>query len=111
MQDKGLQVFNNTEFGTIQVIDEDGVVLFNASEVAKALGYERPNDAIHQHCRSTVKRSTPHPQSPTKTIEMNFIPEPDLYRLICGSKLESAQRFERWVLRRSFPPSESTEPT
>ena len=103
MQGKGLQVFNSTEFGTIQVIDEDGVVLFNASEVAKALGYVNDRDAVSRHCRCVVKRDVPHPQSPTKTIEMNFIPEPDLYRLICGSKLESAQRFERWVFEEVLP--------
>ena len=101
--DNALQVFSNNEFCSIQVIDENGVVFFNASEVAKALGYERPNDAIHQHCRSTVKRRTPHPQNPEKTIEMNFIPESDLYRLVCGSKLESAQRFERWVFEEVLP--------
>lgn len=98
-----LQVFNNTEFGSIQILEEDGVVLFNATEVTRALGYEKPNNAINQHCRCALKRGIPHPQNPAKTIEMNFIPEPDLYRLICGSRLESAQRFERWVFEEVLP--------
>lgn len=34
----------------------DGKVLFCGSDVAKALGYSRPNDAISAHCRGTVKR-------------------------------------------------------
>ena len=103
MLDKGLQVFNNAEFGSIQIIDEGGVVLFNASEVAKALGYANDRDAVSRHCRCVVKRDVPHPQNPAKTIEMNFITEPDLYRLICGSRLESAQRFERWVFEEVLP--------
>lgn len=98
-----LQVFEDEEFGAIQVVEEDGVVLFNATEVARALGYEKPNNAINQHCRCALKRGIPHPQNPAKTIEMNFIPEPDLYRLICGSRLESAQRFERWVFENVLP--------
>ena len=100
---KNLQVFSNTEFGSIQVLDEDGVVLFNASETAKMLGYSNDRDAVSRHCRCVVKRDVPHPQSPNKTIEMNFIPEPDLYRLICGSRLESAMRFERWVFEEVLP--------
>lgn len=97
------QVFENEEFGAIQVLEEDGAILFNASEAAKALGYSNDRDAISRHCRCVVKRDVPHPQSPTKTIEMNFIPEPDLYRLICGSRLEGAQKFERWVFEEVLP--------
>lgn len=68
-----LKIFENRKFGEVRTIEEDGKVLFCASDVAKALGYSRPNDAIASHCRSTVKRRIPHPQSPEKTIEMSFI--------------------------------------
>ena len=51
--------------------------------------------ALNDHCRCISKRYIPHPQSPTKEIEMSFITEPDLYRLIVASKLPSAQKFER----------------
>lgn len=54
-----MKVFNNDQFGTIRIIEEDGKVLFCGSDIAKALGYVRPNDAISAHCRATVKRSTP----------------------------------------------------
>lgn len=72
----GLQIFNNEQFGNVRIAaDENGKPLFCGSDVAKALGYERPNDAISAHCRYTVKRSIPHPQSPSKTMEMSLIPE------------------------------------
>lgn len=32
--------------------------------------------------------------------ELAFITEPDLYRLIVASKLPSAEKFERWILKR-----------
>lgn len=101
--EKSLQVFQNGEFGSIQVIEEDGRVLFGATDVAKALGYSNARDAISRHCRYVVKHDVPHPQNPEKTIEMNFITEADVYRLICGSKLESAQEFERWVFEEVLP--------
>lgn len=58
-----MQVFGNPEFGSIRTIEGDGKVLFCASDVAKALGYARPNDAIVSHCRCTAKRRIPHPQT------------------------------------------------
>lgn len=66
-----LQIFNNPDFGDIRTLEENGMVLFCASDVAKALGYARPNDAISQHCRATVKRSTP---ISGKMQDINFIP-------------------------------------
>lgn len=98
-----LKIFENRKFGEVRTIEEDGKVLFCASDVAKALGYIRPNDAIASHCRSTVKRRIPHPQSPEKTIEMSFILEGDIYRLAARSKLPGAEEFERWVFDEVIP--------
>ena len=98
-----MQVFNNAEFGEIRTIQEGEEVFFCATDVARALGYTKPQDAVQRHCRYSVKRGVPHPQSPDKTIEMNFIPESDLYRLIVNSQMESAQRFEAWVFEEVLP--------
>lgn len=51
-----LHVFKNKTFGQLRTIEEDGKILFCASDVAKALGYVRPADAITQHCKGSVKR-------------------------------------------------------
>lgn len=98
-----LMIFNNPEFGEIRTVEEDGKVLFCGSDVAKALGYKKPNDAVNVHCRSTVKCSTPHPQSPEKQIEMNFIPEGDIYRLAAKSELPGADKFESWIFDEVLP--------
>lgn len=105
-----LQVFNNTEFGQVRTLTENGKILFCASDIAKALGYARPADAVNQFCPHTVKHSigvetgkkadgTPA----TQQIQMNFIPEGDVYRLIVRSKLPNAERFERWVFDEVLP--------
>jgi len=98
-----LQVFQNSEFGELGVLDIDGKPYFPATACAKKLGYGNPKDAIKRHCRWGVKHDLPHPQSPGKTLPMNFIPEGDLYRLITHSKLPSAERFESWVFDEVLP--------
>ncbi len=51
-----LHVFKNSSFGQLRTIEEDGKILFCAADVAKALGYINPRDAISRHCRGVVKR-------------------------------------------------------
>lgn len=100
---ENLQIFKNAEFGEIRTIEENGKVLFCGSDVAKSLGYVKPQNAILKHCRYASKRSIPHPQSKTKTIEMLFVPEGDIYRLASHSELPSAERFESWVFDEVLP--------
>jgi len=91
----------DNQFGTVRCIEENGTVLFCASDVAKALGYARPNDAVQAHCLATVKRRSTI--SGRRKQEINFIPECDVYRLICHSKLPDAIRFEKWVFEDVVP--------
>lgn len=100
---KELMIFENAEFGQIRTVEIDGKPYFVANDIAKSLGYVRPADAISQHCRYTVKHRIPHPQSKTKTLEVNVIPEGDMYRLITHSELPSAERFESWVFDEVLP--------
>lgn len=98
-----MEIFKNPEFGSIRVIEENGKFLFSGLDVANALGYSNSRASISRHCRYVTKRDVPHPQNPGKTIQMTFIPEGDVYRLIVHSKLPSAERFERWVFDEVLP--------
>ncbi|WP_195269377.1 phage antirepressor KilAC domain-containing protein [Eubacterium sp. 1001713B170207_170306_E7] len=98
-----LQEFVNDEFGRIRVIDEKGHVVVNGADAARALGYARPSEAVRRHCRHAEKRFAAHPQSPDKQMEMLFIPEGDLYRLVVSSKLPAARRFEAWIYDEVLP--------
>ena len=105
-----LQVFNHEQFGDVRIIEEDGRVLFCGSDVAKALGYENPRDAIRRHCRCVAKRDawvqtgTKSDGTPAMRLNStNFIPEGDVYRLITHSKLPAAERFEKWVFDEVLP--------
>lgn len=92
-----LQIFQNAEFGQIRTVQLNNTTYFMATDVAKALGYANPHDAIIKHCRWVAKCEVPHPQSRTKTLEVNVVPEGDMYRLIANSELPNAQRFESWM--------------
>lgn len=98
-----VKVFRNDEFGDIRTIVVDGIMYFIASDIAKALGYADPMGAVKKHCRWVSKKRIPHPQSPVKEIEVNVIPEGDMYRLIMKSQLQSAERFEMWVCDEVLP--------
>ena len=95
-----LIIFNNPEFGQIRTIEEDGKVLFCGSDVAKALGYKRPKDAVSAHCKGAVKRRT---LTNGGEQEMNFIPEGDIYRLAARSELPGADQFECWIFDEVLP--------
>ena len=56
-----------------------------------------------RHCRYGMKRTIPHPQNINKNINMLFIKESDVYRLIMKSKLPSAEEFEQWVCEEVLP--------
>jgi len=98
-----LQVFKNTEFGELKVLVIDGKEYFPATDCARMLGYSNPHKAVIDHCKYLTKREVPHPQNPEKTININYIPEGDLFRLIVKSKLPAAERFERWVFDEVLP--------
>ena len=95
-----MEIFKNPEFGSIRTFEQNGKVLFCGKDIAQALGYRRPADAIAAHCKGVCVLPTP---SNGGIQQMKFIPEGDVYRLIVHSKLPSAERFERWVFDEVLP--------
>lgn len=93
-------IFRKDEFGAVRVLEEDGRTLFCGSDVAKALGYVRPADALAQHCKGSVKRRL---LTMGGEQDVKFIPEGDVYRLITHSKLPTAEKFESWVFDEVIP--------
>lgn len=98
-----MQIFNNPSFGNIRTLEDNGTILFCAKDVAGVLGYDQPRKAVERHCRCGTKCTVPHPQSESKTIEMTFIPESDLYRLTFNSKMPKAEEFTDWVTSEILP--------
>jgi len=92
--------------------DESGNPLFCATDVAKALGYSNPYDAIAKHCKSAgvairevgVQTGIKSDGSPAmQVVSLKFITEGNLYRLIARSNLQEAEKFESWIFDEVVP--------
>lgn len=94
--------FSSSEFGRLRTIEQDGRPLFCGRDAATALGYKDSTNAIKQHCRGVALH---HPITDRfgRTQQVRFITEGDLYRLIAGSRLPAAVRFEAWVFDEVLP--------
>lgn len=99
-----LQKFSHNMFGNLDVLIKDGKEYFPATDVAKALGYVNPHDAVKKHCKQDgVAFCEVVIQEKNQTVEKKFINEPNLYRLIVKSKLPQAEQFEKWVFEEVLP--------
>ena len=99
-----IQIFENEEFGAIRTMsDEQGNPLFCGKDVAEALGYKKPQEAINQHVDGddSVKRGLIDALG--RMQKAIFINESGLYALILSSKLDSARRFKHWVTSEVLP--------
>lgn len=95
-----LQIFENSEFGTIRTAQFDGKTYFVANDVAKALGYVETAKAVRTHCKGVSEMDIP---SNGGIQTMKIIPEGDIYRLVIKSQLPSAEKFESWVFDEVLP--------
>ena len=100
-----IQIFQNVEFGAIRTMsNEQGEPMFCARDVAEALGYKKPENAVAMHVDNEDKTTTLIQGSGSnyKTTAV-FVNESGLYALILSSKLDSAKRFKRWVTNEVLP--------
>ena len=75
---------------------------FVGVDVATALGYSNPRDALSRHVemeeKGVVKLDTPGGKQ-----DMTVINEPGVYSLTFSSQLESAKQFKKWVTHEVLP--------
>lgn len=83
------------------VAADDGSAWFVGRDVTSALGYANDADAMSRHCKGVVKRYSLPTAGGIQNVRL--ISEPDLYRLVVGSRLPAAERFERWVFEDVLP--------
>ena len=98
-----LQVFMSDRFGRIRGVTIDGEPWLVGKDVAVALGYSNPRDALARHVddedKNTVAFHDGIPGNPNVTV----INESGLYSLVLTSKLPSAKAFKRWVTSEVLP--------
>lgn len=103
----GLQTFANEEFGAVRSLMIEDMPWFVGYDVAKALGYVKPRNAISVHVDDEDKNTALIQgaiQGGTQgNPNMTIINESGLYSLILSSKLPAAKRFKRWVTSEVLP--------
>ena len=97
-----LQIFSNPEFGQVRTVEIDGQPWLVGKDVAVALGYKNPRDAITRHVDTEDKDVVKH-DTPSGEQEMLIINESGLYSLILSSKMPKAKAFKHWVTGEVLP--------
>lgn len=97
-----VQVFNNTQFGSLRVInDEQGEPLFVAKDVCDALLLGRHQDST-RYLDDDEKRGC-LVDTPSGQQNMVAVTEAGLYTLILRSRKPEAKAFKRWVTHEVLP--------
>ena len=88
------------ESSKIEIIIIDEKPWFNASQVAKALGYTNPAEALRDNVSAKYSQQLYLGRRGKKPI---FINEPGLYHLVMKSNLPNAEKFQDWVFEEVLP--------
>ena len=97
-----LQIFNNSDFGNIRVVENSGEPWFVGKDVAEVLGYTNPSKALADHVDADDKLNNETLLSLGQRGGW-LINESGLYSLILSSKLPTAKKFKRWVTSEVLP--------
>ncbi|WP_371874981.1 phage antirepressor [Staphylococcus chromogenes] len=98
-----MQVFQNSQFGELEILTIDNKEWFPAIKVAEILGYTNPRKAIRDHAKERGVTIRSVIDSLGRNQDKKFIDEGNLYRLITRSKLPQAEQFEEWVFDEVLP--------
>lgn len=96
-------IFNNPEFGEIRIVNISGEPWFVGKDVADALGYSNPRDALAVHVDDEDKNTVVFRDGNRGNPNLTVINESGVYSLIFSSKLDRAKEFKHWVTDEVLP--------
>ena len=97
-----IQIFTSEVFGEIRTCQVNNQIMFVGKDVAQALGYAKPRNALAVHVDKDDKSTAPI-QGPAYETRVTLINESGLYALILSSKLPQAKAFKHWVTSEVLP--------
>lgn len=106
-----LQIFKNDEFGEVRTTTIDNKPYFCGSDVAKALGYAKPYEAIRQNCNMDDTVTCGIIDNLGRKQEAKFISEGNVHRLIVAASRQSrnkdiqerAKKYANWIFDEIMP--------
>ena len=96
-----LQIFKNSEFGSVRTAVVNDEPMFCLSDVCRALGLSQPSkvkDRLNSKGVNSIPTLTPGGEQ-----NLLYINESNLYKTIFQSRKESAERFTEWVTSEILP--------
>ena len=97
-----ITIFTSDIFGEIRTCQVNNQIMFVGKDVATALGYAKPQNALATHVDKEDKSTAPI-QGTAYETRVTLINESGLYSLILSSKLPQAKAFKRWVTSEVLP--------
>ena len=97
-----MEIFKNPEFGTIRAVEIDGEPWLVGKDVALALGYKNPQEAIRNHVDAEDK-GVSEILTPGGMQKLPIINESGLYNVILRSDKPEAKPFRKWVTSEVLP--------
>lgn len=98
MEKAELQVFDNTDFGTLRTTDKDGEPWFVAADICRVLEIRNVGQAIDRLDEDEWLMLNIGRQGNAYLVN-----EPGLYALILASRKPQAKPFKRWVTHEVLP--------
>ena len=101
-----LRVFENSEFGQVRTIDQNGEPWFVAADVCRALDVGNPSQALtklDEDEKMTLTSNEGHSGQRGGAQSFNVVNEPGLYSLVLGSRKPEAKAFKRWITHEVIP--------
>ena len=98
-----IQIFTSDIFGEIRTCQVNNQIMFVGKDVAQALGYAKPLNALSTHVDEDDSLKQGLIDSKGRYQTAIFINESGLYSLILSSKLPQAKAFKRWVTSEVLP--------
>lgn len=96
-----IMTFENTQFGEIRVMEQNGEPWFVAADVCKALDLEDTGRATSRLDEDELTRIKI--VSGGQNREVIVVNEPGLYSLVLGSRKPEAKAFKRWITHEVIP--------
>ena len=94
----GMQVFENSDFGKVRVVERDGEPWFVAADVCNVLDLSNPTIAVSRLDEDERAKFNLGRQG-----DATIVNEPGLYTVVLGSRKPEAKAFKRWITHEVIP--------
>ncbi len=96
-----MQIYENSQFGSIRVIDQGGEPWFVAADVCRALEIQNHRDVFSR--LDDDEKGVALIDTLGGQQKMSTVNEPGLYSLVLGSRKPEAKAFKRWITHEVVP--------